>query len=187
MARNNVQVAQAVTRLGEGTVVQLKLDRNATSPSFGLASVDFAPVPVPDKKYVADVCGVLRTGQVFKIYFGQCPVPDQPLQNLLVMNMSQNGVRTTLAAVGQVSNPTFEEIAKQGNFGAVPLFVPSVAPAQTVTLSANFALTAMASEEAVIDFLKSSPFSIASAFHSSKMAVEPIVRVDLSSGLLLGL
>jgi hypothetical protein len=176
------------SRPGEGTLVRFEIESAAVSSGTSqIIALDLTTVPAPDKRFVADVCSVAQNGQLVKLYFGQCPLDNGELQSLIVIRMTINDVGNTIAGIDQIRNPSYEEIFKREGIISQPLVMPRDAPAQTVTLAANFAITAMSGQIAAIDFLQSSPFALAAAIKSRRLAIDPVVRVDLSSGLLRGL
>jgi hypothetical protein len=174
-------------RPGEGTVVRMQIDRTTQIGAPGYMGVDLSNIPAPERKYAADECAVRKVGALVKLYFGQRAIEDGEYQTLVVIHMSPQGVKNMLSGMDRMDGPSYAELAKREDMSPQPLATIVKAPTQTVTLSANLAISAMAGQEAVIDFLKASPFSIAAAVRTGQFAVEPIVRVDLSGPVFLGL
>jgi hypothetical protein len=169
-------------------MVRLIPDGSITNPQASVsAMLDINGVPVPDKKYVADVYSVTHAGRAVKLYFGQSPVPGGDLHTLLVINMSMQSVQNCVTVIDQVKGPSFDEVRDRESISPAPIMTIKQIPAQTVTLSATLAVSAMAGQDAAIDFLRSSPFAIAIATKTSELAVDPVVRVEMSSEIFIGL
>ena len=151
-------------------------------------STDLSKAKVPDRRYAADVCAISRSQGFVKIMFGQERVDDDGWRTLLVIRMSDMAVERFLANTRTATNPTFDELAAAMNLAPQPLskaHEPSQ-PNQAAALVANLGLVAAASGEACIDFYHASAFAVA-IVTSQKLSVDPVVRVDLSASLLLGL
>ncbi len=175
-------------RPGEGTEVAIQIDRSKLAAGISQSiALDLSTVPVPGRTYVADVCGVTQNSHVIRLFFAQCPLGTDDVHSLVVIHMSMAGIENMLGSIDQVSDPTYDEIMAAEKVAPEPPFVPSKLPVQTVTLSSNWAITAMSGQEAVIDFFKSSPFAVAALRRSAKLAVEPVLRIDLSSACFFGL
>jgi hypothetical protein len=168
-------------------VIRMVTDGALAGQKSVYTTLDITGVPVPDKKYVADVYGVTHAGQAIKLYFGQSPVPGGDLHTLLVINMSMQSVQNCVSVIDQVKEPSFDEIRDRENVSPAPIMEIKQIPAQTVTLSATLAISAMSGQDAAMDFLKSSAFAIAVAAKTSELAVDPVVRVEMSSEIFIGL
>lgn len=151
--------------------------------------VDLSKAQVPDRRYAADVCSVARVRGTVKVMFGQERVDGSGWRTLLVIEMSEVAISQFLQSVDSMKNPTLEQIAAGSNFQPEELTEASepTQPNQAVSLVANLVLTAFAGNEACIDFYHMSPFAVGVVAHTHKLAVEPVVRVDLRSSLLFGL
>jgi len=151
-------------------------------------TTDLSKAKVPDRRYAADVCALTRSRGFVKIMFGQERVDEEGWRTLLVITMSDTSVERFLASTQMATTPTFYELAANMNLTPQPLSKarePSQ-PNQAAALVANLGLVAAANGEACIDFYHASAFAVASVA-SQKLSVDPVVRVDLSAGLLLGL
>lgn len=180
--------SQWAVREGEGTpiAVRVRYDVGVEGQSVGQLEVDVGSAPVPDRRYVADMYGVYTEEGMFQLVFGQRRLKSKDPRSMLIIQLSRVAVQQILANVDQVKNPTFVEIVKaMGRAPAAPNDFQSE-PAQTVELSANLVLTAMAGDEAVIDFYKASPFSFHAAPHRGKLSVDPIVRIETRSDITMG-
>lgn len=173
-------------RPGEGTIIQLSPNTANAGPP-GSFQVDVASAPVPERRFAADVYGVVRNRSVIKLYFGQCPIPGAELEALLVINMNCFAVANSITAVDAMKAPNLKEIAELEKLLAAPPISVKTVPKQTATMTATITLAAIAGQDASVDFFKSSPFAMASAKDSGMLAVEPVVRVDMPSELFIGL
>jgi len=60
-------------------------------------------------------------------------------------------------------------------------------PTQTVCLAANLVATGWAGREACMDFYHASPFVIGMLVKNGRFAAEPMVRISLTTGILIAL
>jgi hypothetical protein len=183
----NQPVKAVQARKGEGIPLQIKFGPNVTvrgvvAKSFG---VDLSKAPVPERKYLAKVCSVGRTEAAVTFMFGQPQIGAKKLRNLLVVEMNAAGAVALLDSMNQLG-PIFEQTAQ---LGFRPEISPPVTeePMQVVELAANFALCAISGYEACLDFFEASPFSLAIALQTETLYLDPVVRVNIRTPLLLGL
>jgi hypothetical protein len=180
--------AQWHLREGEGVAldVRVKHDVAVSGQSVALMEVDIRNAPVPDRRYVADMFAVRAEGRSIRLMFGQRRLNGTELRTLLIIQMSAAAVKQFLLTIDQVKNPTFLEIVQIAGGAVEQSGTVDREPDQTVALSANMVLTAMSGEEAAMDFYKASPFSLHAAPTRGKLALDPVVRVDLPSAIALG-
>ncbi|AMO94917.1 hypothetical protein CFter6_2229 [Collimonas fungivorans] len=87
-----------------------------------------------------------------------------------------------------IQNPNFDEIVRQAGIVTIPsLRIIEEEPEQTIALTANFVATAMAGRAACMDFYSASAFAMAEMAKLQKLAVDPVVRIDLSIANLAAL
>lgn len=192
MSKRNrgLPVLRHAIRPGEGTLVDVTVSKFSEpgGTSGAQLAINASNAPVPDRRYVADGFGVIADDQSAKLLFGQRLIGSKTgLRSLLVIHMSPRAVRQFLNSVDNVRNPTFEEIAEKLSITPQGQMKIDEEPEQTVALSANFALCAVSGEEATIDLYQASPFSVLAVIESQKMALDPVVRVDLPSAVFMGL
>ncbi len=175
-------------RPGEGPTVDLMQHRvvqvnGQTVQSF---AIDLRSAPVPERKYLAEACDVRRRPSGVALLFGQERFGKGGLRSLLVIQMSPTGVARYLNSMDEM-NPSFEVMARAAGITAEPGVEILEEPAQTIALGATMILSALSNDDACMDFFKTSPFSLATAQQTKKIAMEPVVRVDLATSLLLAL
>jgi len=175
----------AHSRSGEGYLakpVQNVGDGGATT--FGLS---FAEIPVPPRRYAADVCNALIHRQQVLIIFGQDSVYGETLDSALQVRMTPSAVRAMLLSMEKMDGQSLEDVIRIEHIGKEALTVISSVPAQEAKVVANFAAIAMAGMETCIDFFHASPFAMHKMNQTGQLYVEPIVRVDLQTGLFVSL
>jgi hypothetical protein len=187
--RNAPMQSTSHVRQNEGSNVPVILGQVATvnGLSVQMAAVKLSDAPVPERKYVADVCGVTYVPGTVQLLFGQRRIGGDGLRSLLVIQMSSSGAVRFLAAISQLAPQTLEEMAKVTGIVAEKSAPINTEPEQTVALAASFVLLASAVDETTMDFYQASAFAISAMPHSGKLALDPVVRIDLRTSLLLGL
>lgn len=192
--RTNRQQPVPKQRAGEGVCV----DFNAVPvTSVGGSNTqtftaDLGGLPVPDRRYSADQAFIDYRDETFFVMFGQDRLDRRGLRNLLAVKMTPAAVdqflqTLTHPAKGALSDKSLEDVAASGGIEHSSLGSFNEEPGDAVTLNANIVLAALSGREACMDFYYASPFSKAAMFKSHQLAVDPIVRVDLRTSLLLGL
>ena len=150
--------------------------------------INTASVEVPDRRYTTDTCAVSQSQGTVKLIFAQETVDGKAWRSVLVVHMSNEAVSRFLATLEQMGSPGLDTIAASNNIQAELLKPMMSEPhGQAIALSANLVLTAASGNEACLDFYQASAFSLSLVFASKKLALEPIVRVDLRTSLLLAL
>jgi hypothetical protein len=177
-------------RPGDNYFVDVALERKVSTSGETVSSVGItlATAPVPERRYVADVCYVKHDSVGVKIIFGQQKLIQGLLRSAIVIKMSRRGVSQLLSSVDEISNPSYAEIAERERFTPISVQEPESEPEQVITLAANLAISAMSGEETSMDFLQMSPFAMAVLAKGAHQApIDPVVRVDLHSEVFLGL
>lgn len=177
-------------RHGEGHEVPIHITSvtSVTGKGEGILRADLSSVPVPAKRYPADTCYVVHTNEIIFLLFAQLVIgaPDK-LRNLLVVKMTPSSVKRYLDMTNDIKGPSIEDIAKKMEIEGAKLSAFPGEPAETVAFNANLGLTGVSGHEGCIDFYHSSPFAIGAAIKNQKLALDPVVRVDISTRLLVGL
>ena len=178
-----------VHREGEGVLVDIQFGAVASvsGKSVGSVLANLGSVPVPQKRYSADICFVGYSHETVAILFGQTKYGTEKLRNLLVVKMTAVNVRRLVESTDSISDPSLAEIAQR--LKLVPETLPDFdsEPEESVSLNASIALTGITGREGCMDFYHVSPFSITAAAKSRKLALDPVVRVDLRATLVFGL
>jgi hypothetical protein len=149
-------------------------------------SIDFTSAPVPDRRYAADIATVVRTNDMVNLIFGQTKVSGTEFRSLLIIHLSAAAVHQTLRSLQELL-PTIRKYERFTNLAKVDLTDVDHEPSQTVALTANLVAVSHSGREACLDFYYSSPWVILQVKNGGEFASEPIVRITLSTGLLLAI
>ena len=175
-------------RPGEGPTVDLLEHRivQVDGQTLQTFSIDLRSVPVPERKYLAEACDVrVRPGSV-ALLFGQERLGQGGLRSLLVVQISPAGIARFLRSMDELT-PSIDELAASLGIVAEPGMQILEEPAQTIALGASMILSAASNDEACLDFFKTSTFSMITAQQTKKVSLDPVVRVDLATSLLLSM
>lgn len=184
--RRNVSTLAA--RDGEGVMVDLIPNpARSVDGRAGLIQGDIHNLPVPNKRYAADICSIVSKNSVIKLLFAQEKIGPQALRNMIIVNITPRSVTELLKKIDDVKDISFAELAALSNIEAEALPQIEVEPAETASLNANLILVAASGTESCIDFFHSSAFSIAFAQQTSRLGIDPVVRVNIRTSLLMGL
>jgi hypothetical protein len=151
------------------------------------AAINLADAPVPERKYAANACGVVYEPGNVQLLFAQRRIGGDELRSLLVIQMSPAGAVRLLAAAAQLSPHSLDDLVQQGIVQVERSRPITVEPAQTVEMAAGFCLFAAGPDMATLDFYQASAFALSAVPHAKKLAVDPVVRIDIRTSLLIGL
>jgi hypothetical protein len=177
-------------RPGEGTTsiaVDVKTFLSTDGRTITNLGANLAGASVPDRKYVADACSVSYQRETVKIIFAQEKFDSKGLRSAIVIHMSPRAVVQMLGMFNGPLHQMFEENARAEGIAPEQMSAFESEPQQVAALSANLAIGAAAGREACMDFYQASPFSLGMAAQSRKLDMDGVVRVELSTALLLGL
>jgi hypothetical protein len=187
-------IRSPANRVGEGsstidTIVQTFVSTDGKSVTQ--LGVDLSKADVPDRRYAADTCAVAYVHQTVRIIFGQERFDAEGLRTAIVVKMTPRSVVQFLKMIDSTMSEAIVEGVRQEGMERQALASPKMEPSQaTVVLAANLGTAALNSLESCIDFYEASPFAFGVALQQgsgARLAVEPVVRVDLTSGLLFSL
>lgn len=177
-------------RPGEGTIaldIKINTVSGVDGKSINFMGVDLSKAPVPDRKFTADTCSVVVSDYVLKLIFGQERIDGKGLRSAIVVQMTRNGGANFVRFCDGLANPSLDEVAKSERIPSEKPSPPAEEPPQALTLSANMPFPAVSGHEACVDFYEASPFSMGVAARAHKLSLEPVVRIDMRTPLLLGL
>lgn len=176
-------------RQGEGFSIETERQQvvgvdGTTNITLG---INIAQAPVPDRRYVADVVSVQSSKGGYLLLFGQQRLGRPDLRSLLVIHMTSTAAMSFLRSCLEISDPTLEQLAK--SLGIVPVAPADIddEPEQTVAMSANLVGVAVANDECCLDLYHMSAATVHAANKGGKVQVIPVVRVEMSTGQLIGL
>lgn len=180
----------ARTRPGEGALIDIAR-RTSLSPdgsNITAVEVDLSSAPVPERRFLADTAWVDYRAGLVRLMFGQQRVDRGDLRALVVLCFTIEDLRHFLgtskalvenlkAYLGNSSTPTEE------------LEPVTAEPPQAVSMFANIMAVAYAANQASIDFYHASAWALHQLRNAQnlKLALEPMVRVILTSSLLFAL
>lgn len=182
-------VARNLIRAGEGTLIAAIPRHSVGTDGQTTVSLDFnlRDAPVPDRRYAADFAAISYKDDAFKIIFGQDKIGVEGIRSLVVIAMAITDIEVLAASIKSLDHPNLLEIAVLANIKDVPLRDVTEEPDQTVALAASYAAVAVSGRVACMDFYSASAFALAEIAKSHKLAVDPVVRIDLPTSYLVAL
>jgi hypothetical protein len=187
MAKSKLMVVPKL-RPGEGR--EIEVVRRTVPQVDGTTAhefdIDISHAPVPDRRYLADAAAILFDGDAVRLVLGQKRLlsPNE-LRSAVVVFLSAQAVTQLLRSCKDF-HPVVREYADKHHM-IESLADIQTEPEHTTFITGNVILTAFSGREACLDFYNSSPFVLAVAQRGGKWALDPILRVDLSTGLLVGI
>ena len=183
-------VLQRFARKERGTPLPISshtvLLRDGTTAHAQL--INLSNADVPDRSYYAEIVGVHHEDRTVRFMFAQPKLGMHLLRSLVIVSMTEAAAMHFITSLKRIKNPSLEEIARQHDIAAgVVSPMPSEEPEQTAGLVANMAAVAIHGNESCIDFYHASAFSHLAAKDTNQMYLEPVVRVNLDTTLLLAL
>jgi hypothetical protein len=180
------QIQRITNRPNEGARVAIT---NFARNEKGESTVEFnlLAAPVPDRRYAADVGTVLKGSSGCRVIFGQSSLgpsdsKKHALRSVIDIQISMRGVREFLKSLESVK----DALAMTG-IKAFDLLSEIEEPEHAAGLTANLIPIAFANEECCMDFYQLSPFVRSALGKGGDLAVEPVVRVNLPTGLFVGI
>lgn len=174
-------------RPGETTVpVYRQLTPYSDGSTQAVYELKFDDVPIPDRRYVADVGSVLFDGTTAHLLFGQKRVVGVGLRSLVTVAVSPDPLRRFMDTCDKFV-PDLNAFLTCFAMEKAPLLEILEEPAQTVAVAANIIMAARAGREATLDFYLTSAASLYDLGRRERVAVDPILRVDLPTVLLAAL
>jgi hypothetical protein len=187
MAKTKLMV---VPKLRHGEGKEIEVIRQTVPQTDGTTSyefnIDISHAPVPERRYVADAATLLFSGDVVRLVLGQKRLlSSEELRSAVVVFLSAQALTYFLRSSNDV-HPILNEYAAQHQISEF-LTELKTEPEHTTFITSNIILMAFSGREACLDFYNSSPFVLAVAQKGGKWALDPILRVDLSTGLLIAI
>jgi hypothetical protein len=153
----------------------------------GRVGLDVSKAPVPSRRYATELCTVDSDGRDMRIVFAQSAIFGDEIETALVVRMNPTAVVQFAESVINMVDPTLDELAGLVKVSREPLLEIKSRPHQTVKVVANLISVAIAGHEACLDFYHASAFAVRKSEGQNKLDVEPVVRVDIRTGLFLSL
>lgn len=180
----NKSLTQRIVRIGEGHAVDVSVIPAAKGGQAHY-SLDTFALPVPERRLSCDAVGVKKAEYVLKLLFAQEEVSGDGLLSMLVVQMTFGSVLQFLATL----NPLRDQIEKleKANFPAGAVSENMGKAEQTAFVTASMILAGYSGTDGCLDFFYTSPFSLRSINLGNKISVEPVVRVNLPTPLLIAM
>jgi hypothetical protein len=157
-------------------------------------SLNLQEVPVPERRYVADIAWVVQRDETLRFMFAQANLTGVALRSLVVVTVFPETIRNLVKACeespgegakGDLMPPLFAHLTDfMKHAKPQPLRPFSDEPSQTVALTGNLISISLSGREAEVDFFHIAPNVLRKVNHSNEVAVDPIVRIDLPTALL---
>jgi hypothetical protein len=183
------QLVQTFARREKGTAVHVTA-RQVTlkdGTSGTVHGINLSEAEVPDRSYVAETCGAIYENNTVKLMFAQ-PKLGGGLRSLVIISMTPLAAAQFLHAVEHLQNVSLDEIATKSNIIKEPLSdFPATEPEQTAGLAANMVAAAFSGRETCMDFYHANAFTVAALPATSKLHLEPVVRINTRTSLMLAL
>lgn len=182
-------VASSPFRVGEGDLVPTRVTNTVKvdGTSVSAFEVNLSQAHVPERRYLADVASVVVHKSDMSLMFAQRRIGSELLRSLLVVRMPAERALMFARSVLSVESPKFMDAVVRQHVEKEELVQIVQEPDQTVALSANMTLMAFSGRESCIDFYQASAFSMAAALKAQKVAVDPVVRIELRTGIVWAL
>jgi hypothetical protein len=147
-------------------------------------SVDFQGMPIPERRYVADVAWVDFGNEVVRFMFGQRAIngSDQ-LRSLVLVKVYPEPARGLIERSAPFIR-NIKDFLARNNIPVHEVQQLVEEPAQTVALTANMMSITFAGREAEWDFFHLPPSGMRKLSERSDIVVDPVVRIDLATSSL---
>lgn len=184
-------ITHSAPRSGEGIGIDV-IHQTVPQPdgtSLSIVGLNLSNAPVPERRYAADLATVLYKRELVKLVFAQETISSTSptLRSMLVVHVAPNAARQFLHSLVQMGPPGIDELARKSGIEPEPLSELDSEPDQTVAFAANLVAAAIGGREACLDFYHASAFSMVNIAKASKLPIDPVVRVDLRTSLLMSL
>jgi hypothetical protein len=176
-------VTRVQSRPGEGVLVDLKVvsvNGDTTTSVFDLGSL-----PAPGRQFTADAAGVSMSPALISLLFAQSQPIGEGVLSLLVVQMSFESINQWLSQINSEFRKKIESLPTYAKLGKLTNF--SQKAEQTVFLPASIAFIGYTGGFGAIDFYHSSPFAVGQMALTHKIAVDPVARVHLPTGVLIAI
>ena len=183
------QIVPTFARREKGTAIPVSA-RTITLPDGSSAiahAINLSGAEVPDRTYFGGSCGIEYSNKTIKIMFAQ-PKLGGGLRSLLLISTTILGAAQFLDSVESLATPSLVDIATQTKIAPEPLMdFPAQEPEQTAEFVANIIAAAFSGQDACLDFYHANPYSVMMVPATNKLFLEPIVRVNTRTSLVLSL
>lgn len=181
------ELTQPITLRGEGVRIATKHQQLIRGGAVvGAATLDFTGAQVPDRRFSADAGSVEVGSDVARILFAQANALGDKYEHLVVVKISFGGVYSFLRSMKEVAATGHDYIDKF-KLSSPPAFDRQRAPSQSYALDANIIITGLHGRESVMDFYHASPHVMRALKSGGDFYAEPVVRVVLTTNLMMNI
>lgn len=170
-------------RPGEGHTVDMTI--MSTTGRYITAQMDLTMLPVPERRFSCDAVGVQFEAPTVRLLFAQRQPVGADLLSMLAINMVPESVAQFLSSVPASFASEFVKLSEKLPSARVTDFTTNAA--QSIVLSSTMVMAGYNGLNGCMDFYFASPFAVQQVATIRKMSLESIVRVNLSTGLMLAL
>lgn len=183
--KTGIATPSFVLRRGEGTPVSVvsRLVTGADGSSRQTHGINLSEAEVPTRRYLAETCAVEYENDLVRLMFAQRRRSSADLRSLVIVVMTPLATVHFLESIKSMKSPTLSEIAEKYKFAPEKLADIKQEPDQTIELVANIVAAAFSGREACLDFYHASSFAFVAVKTTNRLALEPIVRVDMRTSL----
>lgn len=186
MSAKKNPLVQRLTRPNEGVAIDIIRHPIIGGARSQQISMDMSSARVPDRRYPADIADVLVSDDMVRLLFGQKKLTGTGLLSVLVIHTSFWGARQFMNSMGEAANIGLRYM-EEHHVPTAQLYQVKEEPNQTVPLAANIIAAAFAGRDACMDFYHASAFSIRGLGLGAGLYADPVVRITLTTPLLLAI
>jgi hypothetical protein len=146
--------------------------------------IDVSKAPVPQRRYAAEICDIVRNDLEVRIIFGQRSLFGDDLDTALVIRMTP---KATVEFIESMHEMDIASMKGELNLPVENLTPITSKPLQTANVVSNLVSVGVADHETCLDFYHASAFALGKATKQSHLEIEPVVRVDLRTSLFVPL
>jgi hypothetical protein len=190
VAQPNRLVQGMMASLGRKDGHPLPLRRVNDAASVGgveMYGLDLSSAPIPQRRYAAELCSVLFEKNEAKLIFAQPQFGSDVLESALVIRMSPVAVTQLAESIHAISSPTLAEICERVDIEPEEISIFTSHPKNVANAVANICSIAISGHETCMDFYHASAFAAKKSESSDELEVDPVVRVDIRTALLVPL
>ena len=177
-------LAQRTLRLGEGHAVEVSVVPASKGVQAHYA-IDTSALPVPDRRLSCDTVDVVVSEYLVQLLFAQKSVVGNGFLALLIVQMSFDAVHQFLRTVEPLEDGIVA--LEKGKLAKGSVSKISEKPEQAAVVTSSMILAGYSGSDGCLDFYYTSPFSMRSINFGNKISVEPVVRVNLPTPLLVAM
>lgn len=184
MNKRAIATQQVLHRPGEGHLIDMVV--LASDSETTTVRLEASGLPVPDRKFSCDAMQVTSTNVGARLLLAQRLPVGEGLLSMLVVTMAPEAVEQFLRSIDEA----FVQQARgyvEAHKGSEEEVVFTTNAAQSVVVNCSYVLAGYTGLAACMDLYNQSPFSVQSMFAAKKVAMDPVVRVNFSTGLLVAL